>query len=226
MWEDERLYTWWSGICISVFCLHFSSPFFCGPSAFCCFIFWKLLVDLGCVEGPAGHPQGHRFAGNNPRMAVKRWKQPRGKVRGVESGGVSRGHPESFLSGVTDIQCDRHVRPCSLGKLHRQSVPRVSLGLVMAPSAWHKPEFQPQKESRCSAYTVFGAWWEPSWNLKFPDASQRPNLQANLHLYLGRESNPRPLSCTWRHQPFVIQAANTFSLSMYHLSFAMQRLFF
>ena len=27
---------------------------------------------LGCVEGPTGHSQCHRFAGNNPRITVKR----------------------------------------------------------------------------------------------------------------------------------------------------------
>lgn len=48
MWEDERPSTWWSGTCISVFCLHFSSPCFCRPSAFCCFSFGSSLWIRVC----------------------------------------------------------------------------------------------------------------------------------------------------------------------------------
>ena len=53
--------------------------------------------------------------------------------------------PFSVESLTSSVTC---VRPCSLGKLLRRSVLRVSLGgLVVAPSAWHKPKFQPQRKA-------------------------------------------------------------------------------
>lgn len=78
---------------------------------------------------------------------------------------------------------------CLPGRFIRDPAPRVSVGLVvLAPSVWHKPEFQTHQkwESRCSAYAVFlcrqhsllelpfsfAGWWEPFRNL--PPAKSRP----------------------------------------------------
>lgn len=150
MWEEEHLFMWLRGICISVFCVFiplacFSVGFWSSAS-----LFLEALYILGCVEASTAHPQVQLFARNNHRAVGRRYTAKTAKDRGLwaESGGN-----QEQVSGVlpqwhcTD-QLSHHpvmtarVKRCLLGKLVRDSAPKAFWELVMAPSASHKPALQ------------------------------------------------------------------------------------
>ena len=102
MWEEEHLFMWLRGICISVFCVFiplacFSVGFWSSAS-----LFLEALYILGCVEASTAHPQVQLFARNNHRA----WgegtlqKQPRTEACGQSLGETRSKCLESFLSGI------------------------------------------------------------------------------------------------------------------------------